>query len=200
VTPRAPESSPTPIVAELWTRYVWFVTHPIVRWTTIALAALLTAGLIASHWGQLMVRTDESWPHHRLFWLARSGEPYARGDLVAFTMTEELAERLQPPERRDSVYVRVGTSFMKRIVGLPGDRVRVEPLPDGRARILINEQAVGETVARDRLGNPVYVARLDPVIPPGHYYVALDYPRSFDSRYYGYIPERLLQGKIVPLW
>ncbi len=174
--------------------------RPAVRTPAAVLGLVLALGLAASPWGQLLVRVDESWPHHRVFWLWRDDEAIERGDLVAFVMTEDLAARLTPPDARTREYVRVGQLYLKRVLGLPGDRVTVEPLAGGRARIRINGIVVGETLGRDRLGRPIGTGPLDPVIPPGSYYLALDYPRSFDSRYLGYVSAGLIEGRVVPLW
>lgn len=180
-------------------RVAAWCAKPAVLVPTTVLALALGLGLAASPWGQILVRVDESWPHHRLFWLWR-GQSIERGDLVAFTLTAELAARLRPSEARTRDYVRVNRLYLKRVLGLPGDRVTVEPLADGRARIRINGTAVGETVGRDRLGRPIDVASLAPVIPPGAYYLALETPRSFDSRYFGYVPAEAIEGRVTPLW
>lgn len=177
----------------------WCARPAVVKAMAIAAVPLLV-GLALSPWGQLFVRVDESWPYHRLFWLERDAEPIERGDLVAYRLTDGLADRIEPPEARSRDYVRRGMWYLKRVLGMPGDRVRVEPLPDGRARIWINGTPVGETVGRDRLGQVIETARLAPVIPAGYYYVGLAHPRSFDSRYLGYVPASLIEGRIVPLW
>lgn len=174
--------------------------HPAVRRTTLALAVVLLAGLAAAPWGQLLVRVDESWPHHRVFWLTRDDGPYERGDLVAYELSQALADRIQPPEARERDYVRTGMLYLKRVLGVPGDRIAVEPLAGGRARILINGQPVGETVGRDRTGQPIETGPLPSPIPPGMYYVSLPHPRSFDSRYYGYVPASLIEGRVTPLF
>lgn len=174
--------------------------HPAVRRTTLGLAVVLLAGLAAAPWGQLLVRVDESWPHHRLFWLTRDDGPYERGELIAYELTQGLVDRIRPSEARERDYVRTGMLYLKRVLGVPGDQVAVEPLADGRARILINGQPVGETVGRDRMGRPIETGPLPSPIPPGMYYVALPHPRSFDSRYYGYVPETMIEGRVRPLW
>lgn len=195
---RVPAQSP--VLLDGIARATRLLVHPLVQRTMLGLGLVLLAGLLVSPWGQLLVRVDESWPHHRVFWLVRDPETYQRGDLVAYPLAPELVARLSPPEARARDYVRTNHWYLKRILGMPGDRVTVEPLADGRARIRINGQPVGETVGRDRLGNRIDAGPLAAVIPSGYYYVALDHPRSFDSRYYGYVPESLLEGRVVPLF
>lgn len=187
-------------VRAAWRRLAAWCARPAVRVPMAVLGLVLGLGLAASPWGQLLVRVDESWPYHRVFWLWRDDERIERGDLVVFEMTAELAARLTPPEARTREYVRVGQWYLKRVLGLPGDRVAVEPLPDGRARIRINGTVVGETLGRDRMGRPIGAGPLAPVIPPGAYYLSLHTPRSFDSRYFGYVSTGTIEGRAVPLW
>jgi conjugal transfer pilin signal peptidase TrbI len=180
-----------------WTR------RPAVRAAVVVLALCLVGAHAASPWGQLLIRVDESWPYHRVFWLARSDGPYERGAYVAYRFVEALGGRLRPPEAREREYVRYGQLYLKRVLGVPGDRVETRPVGDGRdgrVEILINGQPVGHTLGRDRLGRPIEPGPLPSPIPSGMYYVALSHPRSFDSRYIGYVPEALIEGEVRFLW
>ncbi|WP_336365472.1 signal peptidase I [Marinobacter sp. C2H3] len=125
---------------------------------------------------------------------SRGGPRLERGGVYAF----------YPPHK--------STPYVKRLVGLPGDRLRVV---DGR--ISINGQAVREELAyHNRLGNvfreslgdeSYFVQRLDfggslppvqVVVPPGRYFFLGDSrDNSADSRIWGFVPAADILGEVV---
>ena len=82
-------------------------------------------------------------------------------------------------------------SYIKRVVGLPGDVVDVE-----EGNVLVNgeifdEDYVPANFFDRRSYSPVYVE-------PGHYYVLGDHRnQSNDSRMWGLVPEQNIYGKAV---
>jgi len=132
------------------------------------------------------------------------------------------------PQRGDVIVFRKPTDpsvvFIKRLVGLPGDRLQV----DG-AQVRVNGQAVPLTpgdfyrgakeaqypftlVARERLGEAEHGVMLDPsrpgtdgewVVPEGHYFMMGDNRNnSRDSRFpeVGFVPADNMIGKAVAIW
>lgn len=171
----------------------WHDGHPKVALALLGIGVIWPVLALASPWYQLVLRSDDSLPDYRLFLIEKGREP-KRGELVAFVMGQASADRVQPagPARP---YTRVGMLWTKRLVGVPGDRVEVR----GR-QVLVNGAVVGEGLERDRLGQPIRLAKFETPIPPGQYYVALPHPRSFDSRYYGYVRAADLRGVVTPIW
>jgi signal peptidase I len=82
-------------------------------------------------------------------------------------------------------------SYIKRIIGMPGDTVEII---DGA--VYINEQLLTEPYVESRFIDhrdypPVYVE-------PGHYYVLGDHrSQSNDSRIWGLVPIKYIYGKAV---
>jgi len=170
----------------------WFDRH---RWIHLGLVLfcglIVGVGLIAP-WYEVAARMSGSWPDHSFF-LVHKGQPVDRGDLVAFIMQEDYVERVRPAQvHRD--YADVGKRWMKRIVGVPGDRILVKD-----NEVYINGQSVGRGFDVDRYGQRIELAGLPDIIPHGEYYVALPHPRSFDSRYYGLIRQADILGTVTPL-
>jgi signal peptidase I len=95
-----------------------------------------------------------------------------RGDVVVFWYPED-------PE----------VSFIKRIVGLPGDRIEINS-----GVVLVNGKPVREPYVKAELAD-------DRSYPPrevraGHYFVMGDNRQgSNDSRSWGLVPERYIYGK-----
>jgi len=103
--------------------------------------------------------------------------------------------RLEPIERGDVVVFRYprdpSKSFIKRVIGLAGDRVRIDA-----GRVWVNGQRLDEE----------YVPRAyedlrsysDTVVPPGSYFVLGDHRSlSNDSRDFGPVGESYIYGKAV---
>ena len=121
--------------------------------------------------------SDGAWGY---FALPLIGAP-KRGDLVLF----------DPPEAAGSPI-----PYLKRVRGLPGERVEV----DAERRIRLNGEFLG--VAKRRALDGRALEAIKPVvIPQDHYYVHADHVDSHDSRYeeIGLIPLERIRGRALPL-
>lgn len=94
----------------------------------------------------------------------REGAPFERGDIIAYRW------------HGGATYPR-GTIFIKRVVGMPGDQVRVEG-----DKVWVNDQFIGVAKPKSRAGVPL-TPTAGGVIPAGEYFVATHNPDSLDSRY-----------------
>jgi signal peptidase I len=126
------------------------------------------------------------------------GEP-ERGDIITFY-----------PPGKDEQYV-------KRVIGVPGDTVRTDGL-----RLFVNEQEVSlanldvdngsrlvtglETLNGVRhqvmayADRPIRQVSVSITVPPGNYFVMGDFRNnSEDSRYWGFVPEKNIIGKVSRL-
>jgi signal peptidase I len=132
------------------------------------------------------------------------------------------------PERGDVAVFRLprdtDTDYIKRVVGLPGDRIQMrqgvlhingEAVPRERVEDYVGENAFGQRVAirqfRETLPNGVSYMTLDLTdnsemdntdvyeVPPGHYFMMGDNrDNSTDSRFLqlvGFVPEENLVGR-----
>ena len=108
-----------------------------------------------------------------------------RGDVIVFKYPEE-------PER----------DFIKRVIGLPGDRLELK-----RKKILINGQPLDEPYVQFLEPPPAEGASptddlrawYGPVTVPEHQYFMMGDNRdnSQDSRYWGFLPESYVKGKAL---
>ena len=123
-------------------------------------------------------------PPHRWFLIDRHDRDITQGEIVAFA-----ARRLGP-------YFHDGQTVIKRSAGVPGDRIQVD-----RETVRINGATVGEglALARTLKRAPDDFLR-DDVVPPGHLWMMGATADSFDSRYWGFLPEQQVIGRAYALW
>jgi signal peptidase I len=82
-------------------------------------------------------------------------------------------------------------SYIKRVIGIPGDRIRIE---DGQ--VYVNGQKQIEEYVPDVFRD--HISREEEVVPSGRYFVLGDHrSSSSDSRTWGYVPRELIYGKAV---
>ncbi len=105
-------------------------------------------------------------------------QPIARGDVVVFWYPED-------PE----------VSFIKRVIGLPGDTVEIR-----RGVVLVNGEPVAEPYVVPENGDARSLVSQS--VRAGHYFVLGDNRRgSNDSRNWGLVPRRYIYGKaFIRIW
>jgi signal peptidase I len=89
------------------------------------------------------------------------------------------------------IFSSAGKDLIKRVIGLPGDRVEVR----GGA-VYVNGQKLDEPYLRSTTPRPT-----SEVVPPGKYFVLGDNrPDSLDSRDFHAIGAPAIRGKVVLRW
>jgi signal peptidase I len=124
-----------------------------------------------------------------------------RGDVMVFF----------PPHMND-------TYFIKRVVGLPGDRINYrnkqlfvngelverEPLaefPEGNSRYSLGLETLGQAQHLMQVDNMRPARDVSIVVKPGHYFMMGDNrDNSSDSRIWGQVPEKDIVGKAFAVW
>lgn len=138
----------------------------------------------------------------KLVWNATASAPvglYTIEPVNRIEVPELVAVR--PPEPLagfmiERGYVGRGVPLLKRIVGLPGQRV----CRTGRA-ITVDGVEMGDALDRDRIGRALPVWQGCRVIAGGQLFLMnWDVPDSLDGRYFGPIPASFVIGRALPLW
>jgi conjugal transfer pilin signal peptidase TrbI len=121
---------------------------------------------------------------HRWFVIDRHDPNVWRGDLVAFHA-----------DARMSPWFPVGRVVVKIVTGVAGDRIVVRS-----DRTLVNGQSVAEDLSlADKLGRPQGFYLRNDTVPGGALWVTGTNPKSFDSRYWGFVYEEQIIGRTYAL-
>lgn len=121
---------------------------------------------------------------YRFFILDTADKDIQRGELFAFRAT-----KLEPFHPVDVMAVKVAA-------GVAGDRVQVtdagEVYANGELRGLLNELS--------RAGRPIKQFVRDEHVPDGKIWAMGTAPESYDSRYWGYVDQDLVYGRVYGIF
>lgn len=115
-----------------------------------------------------------------------------------YLLTEKVTYYTRNPERGDVIVFTPPVSdtdeFIKRVIGLPGERVE---LKDGH--VYINDKLLRESYLKDDVftyGGTFLSDNVEYTVPDGEYFVMGDNrPNSSDSRYWGPITKSVISGR-----
>jgi signal peptidase I len=97
-----------------------------------------------------------------------------RGDTVVFLFPEDKSK-----------------SYIKRVIGIPGDRIRID-----EGQVYVNGGRLEEPYVPDDYRD--HMSKEERVVPEDSYFVMGDHRNSSnDSRAWGYVPKGLIYGKAV---
>ena len=115
-----------------------------------------------------------------------------------YILTDKFSYKFSPPQRGDVVIFKAPNNpdidYIKRVIGLPGDQVKIEG-----GYVFVNGDRLTESYLSDTTqlfpGSSIREGE-ESTIPQDHLFVLGDNrPHSSDSREFGPIPKRLIIGK-----
>ncbi len=129
-------------------------------------------------------QVDRCLPDKRIYLIDTYNKDIWRGDLMAFK-----AERMAP-------YFKNGQIIIKIAVGVSGDRIQVD---NQQTQINGTPVIAGLPLATKLKRTPSEFKRNE-TIPSGAYWVTGIAPKSFDSRYWGYVYDHQVIGRAYALF
>lgn len=117
-----------------------------------------------------------------------------------YILTDKLSYRFRQPKRGEVIILQSPNNkdveYIKRIIGLPGDRIRIQG-----GMVYLNSEALKETYLS--VDTPLYPGWFvtegeEFEVPQNNYFVMGDNrPGSSDSREFGFVPLQNIHGKVV---
>ncbi len=162
--------------------------------TKILAIMLLSCGALAS--------TTFSHREPLLVWNASASVPiglYAVRQIGKLTLTDLVVVR--PPEPLaqwldDRRYLAKGAPLIKRVAGLPGQKICRDGLD-----VSVDGIVMAQARERDHSGRPLPAWRgCFPLLPGQIFLLNWDEPASLDGRYFGAFPTDAVVGRAAPLW
>ena len=153
------------------------------------LAVVVLAALLAGSWlpERLIISTSPSLDY-RLFFLTRTNDSITTGDYLVFRHNDTRFVQKGLDQENDRLVKKVGCS--------PGNRLSV----DAERIFFCGQRELGKALETDSKGRSLPVFDFSGLIPENNYFMVGTNPRSFDSRYFGFIHADEILYKALPIW
>ena len=153
-------------------------------WAIVVLAALLTGAWLPE---RIIVSTSPSL-EHRIFFLTKTKAAIKNGDYLVF-------------KHRDTSFVRKGIDqdndrLLKKVGCSSGEMLLVNT----KKTFFCGSKELGTALDVDSKGRSLPVFDFTGVVPDNSYFMVGTNPRSFDSRYFGFIHADEILYKALPIW
>ena len=137
--------------------------------------------------------------------VTRFFEKPQRGDIMVFyPPSEPLTKTPVKIFERLTGFFCKDIAYIKRVIGLPGDKILIRPDFDGKYAVFVNGKKLDEPYIMDAYD---YIPCTEKMycgpftVPPGQYFMMGDNRGNYqDSRFWGFLPEKRFVGKAIFLF
>ena len=153
----------------------------------VVLAALLVGGWLP---GRLAVSTSPSL-QHRIFFLSQvKTENINNGDYLVIQHTDGSSPFVRKGIKPDN------NRLIKQVGCAPGMRLR----RDMDRQFFCEDKLIGKALIKDSKGHLLPEFHFGGIVPDNSFFVVGSNPRSFDSKYFGFVHADDILYKALPLW
>lgn len=147
------------------------------------------AFILAGAWlpGRITVATSGSLDH-RVFFLLPASAKVELGDYLVFRHQGFSQVQLGLRTNHDQMIKKVGC--------LPGEQLTM----DATNHFFCNGRSLGQALEVDSKDRPLPLFSFNGTVPAGKLFMIGTHPRSFDSKYYGFIDAHEISHQALPLW
>jgi type IV secretory pathway protease TraF len=158
------------------------------RWEQTVVIVFL-AFLLVGSWlpGRITVATSGSLKH-RVFFLLPAPTKVDLGNYLVFR--HRGLSQVQQGFRGDH------DQMIKKVGCLPGDQLTM----DAANRFFCNGRLLGQALEVDSKGRLLPLFSFNGTVPVGKLFMVGTHPRSYDSKYYGFIDVHEIRHQALPLW
>lgn len=147
------------------------------------------AFILAGAWlpGRMTVATGGSLDH-RVFFLLPAPAKVELGDYLVFRHRD--LSRVQQGFRTDN------DQMIKKVGCLPGEQLTI----DAANHFFCNGRPLGQALETDSKGRPLPRFSFNGTVPAEKLFMIGTHPRSYDSKYFGFIDAHEISHQALPLW
>ncbi|MBB5348407.1 S26 family signal peptidase [Desulfoprunum benzoelyticum] len=153
------------------------------------LAVVILAALLVGAWlpERIIVSTSPSL-EHRIFFLTRANSEIKLGDYLVF-------------RHKDSDFVQKGLDpandrMIKKVGCRPGNILST----DVERNYFCGHKLLGVALKKDSKGRSLPLFQFSGPVPEDSYFMVGTNPRSFDSKYFGFVHANDILYKALPIW
>ena len=154
----------------------------------IFLAALLLGSFLP---GRLIVSISDSLDYRIFFMTGFNRNVIKSGDYLVFQGDErEISAHTKPLVDKNL------NRLIKKVGCAAGDMLT----RDGQGRFFCNNAFIGQALVADSLNRPLPQFQFSGIMPENCFFMIGTNPRSYDSRYFGFISADKIMHKALPIW
>ncbi len=154
-----------------------------------AVAVIALAALLVGCWlpARISISTSPSL-RHRIFFLSKNYAGIKTGDYLVFTHSDTsfTQKGLQPANHQ----------MIKQVGCSPGETLTRE----SDNKYFCNRRYLGASLLTDSTGRQLPIFHFNGPVPENSYFMVGADPRSFDSRYFGFVRAEEILYTALPLW
>lgn len=153
------------------------------------LAVVVLAAVLIGSWlpGRIIISTSPSLAH-RVFFLTHATNSIKNGDYLVFGLSDTNFIRKGLHPENDHLVKQVGCCH--------GDTLST----DNESNYFCGPKLLGTALKTDSTGRPLPHFDYSGPVPENSYFMVGENPRSFDSKYFGFIHAKDILYKAIPLW
>ena len=125
---------------------------------------------------------------HRVFFLLPAPAKIESGDYLVFR--HQGLSQVQQGLRADH------DQMIKKVGCLPGEQLTM----DAANHFFCNGRSLGQALEADSKGRPLSLFSFNGTVPSDKLFMVGTHPRSYDSKYYGFIDAHEILHHALPLW
>ncbi len=162
------------------------------RWEKTVAMVFLAALLLGSFLpGRLIVAISDSLDHRLFFMTGFNRDKIKNGDYLVFQGNKEEVEKHAKPMLNKDL-----DRLIKKVGCAPGE----ELTRDAQGQFFCQGVFIGKALEADSLKRPLPQFLFSGIVPEKNFFMIGTNPRSYDSKYFGFVDADKILHKALPLW
>ncbi len=164
------------------------LTHREKTVAMVFLAALLLGSFLP---GRLIVALSDSLDHRLFFMTGFNREKIKNGDYLVFQGNKDEVEKHAKPMLNKKL-----DKLIKKVGCAPGEALT----RDAQGQFFCQGVFIGKALIADSFKRPLPQFQYSGIVPEKNFFMIGTNPRSYDSKYFGFVDADKILHKALPLW